>query len=440
MDKIGLTKKPAPAQVARKTKIAKKPTAKSQAPTTRKGESDQVTLTPLPPERAETTPKETAPQENSNNTPPQEQKESAAPTTLLMEDEHPALFVLNDPSGAKSEAPKTLEQQLQEMASARNDNLAGSLNVYDAIKGRFGENRPMTDLLTRFVGDDKHPTNLAANLKNPETRSEVLDELQALDSSPHPDTETFKKSVEDSKTSDSPLMQNCDRFNIREGKKSTEVLKEQLLAQDEVLFSTGPNPTPEQKKKLKAHARRLNRVMPKLSQDLEGLVSDMSPGSGFPTVSARTKNADGMVDKIQRMSRGNDGKAPRPDYSLADMPDALGARVVVKDAESLQKVMGRLEEKFGEGAIFEKDNFYSNPKKQARSPYRVVTYTVVKDGVPAEVQLTTLRASLAADLFHNTHYKPCHPDLGKESSDYVLGLHRAAAQTEHAELAGKAKS
>ncbi len=97
--------------------------------------------------------------------------------------------------------------------------------------------------------------------------------------------------------------------------------------------------------------------------------------------------------------------------------------------------MLKLEEKFGKGRIFEKDNFYSNPEKKYR-PYRVITYTVEVDGVPCEIQISTLRSSIVADLEHNARYKPnIHPDLPQKVRDHTLDFQRSSTASEHTELA-----
>ena len=64
------------------------------------------------------------------------------------------------------------------------------------------------------------------------------------------------------------------------------------------------------------------------------------------------------------------------------------------------------------GRILEIENMYARPKA-AQPAYRVIPMIVVAevDGLPYtfELQLTTQRASLAADVEHNTLYKPYVP-------------------------------
>jgi hypothetical protein len=67
-----------------------------------------------------------------------------------------------------------------------------------------------------------------------------------------------------------------------------------------------------------------------------------------------------------------------------------------------------VKERFGD-RILEIENMYAEPKAQAPA-YRVIPIiiSIETDGLPCtyELQLTTQRASIAADIEHNTLYKP----------------------------------
>lgn len=318
---------------------------------------------------------------------------------------------------------------------------AGDMSPSDAaaileLREGLKDHPVLVEVLERFITDRDHPMNVVSYLKNPTSRPVVLDHLRQMASLEQPDPQALPSIVAECDRDDVTLFRSDDEsFSLRDGDKGSQALRQELLARDPELFSTGGDPTDAQWRKLEDHARHLrNDVLPSLTDALEGLVEDLPAGDGFPAVNTRAKSATGMADKIGRMQAGNDGKAPRPDYTLADMPDAVGGRITVRSADDLQKVMYRLEERFGKDAIFEKDNFYSNPSKKGR-PYRCITYTVMHEGVPCEVQLTTLNASLAADLWHNTGYKPIHKDLPEGTLDWLGGLQRAVTADEHRSLA-----
>ncbi len=159
----------------------------------------------------------------------------------------------------------------------------------------------------------------------------------------------------------------------------------------------------------------------KLRQVTRGIVGN---DTGFPFISKRTKTAAGVIDKIQRMRKGNAGKSPRPNYVLADMPDITGGRIVAKDIDQLKILMLNIEQVF-ERCILQKDNFYVNEKKR-NNPYRVITYTVLVGTRLCEIQLSTLHASIAVDIWHNTHYKTISASsLSQEQELIMLGRQAA---------------
>jgi hypothetical protein len=128
------------------------------------------------------------------------------------------------------------------------------------------------------------------------------------------------------------------------------------------------------------------------------------------TYSARTKSADGLLDKVFRMRRGNGGKAPRPGYQLGDVIDAVGGRITVETPEQLAQLLEAVKAYFGtgdSGRILEIENFCASPKSETPS-YRLITLIIRSKANPDatfELQLTTRLASVAADLNHNTLYK-----------------------------------
>jgi ppGpp synthetase/RelA/SpoT-type nucleotidyltranferase len=130
-------------------------------------------------------------------------------------------------------------------------------------------------------------------------------------------------------------------------------------------------------------------------------------------VNVRTKSAAGILDKVERMTTNLTGRPARPNYRTGDVIDAVGARITVPNMEGLAQILDRAQQHFGvgdSGRILEIDNMYASPK--SKNPgYRVIPLVVKGEGPDGraytfELQLTTLRASIAADIEHNTLFKP----------------------------------
>lgn len=292
----------------------------------------------------------------------------------------------------------------------------------------------LSRILQKYILDTEHPMNIVAYLRSPDSADYVMGELKEMGDLRKLSDAEFRRIVQKTFDPSQPLCQpNEDDFNLVNGQKKKEVLREDLLRRDPALYSINDEIPEEQFPMLRDYTLKLmTRIMPRLRDELQSIVSDLPVEDGFPALSARAKGAEGIVDKIRRCRQGNDGKPPIPDYCLANMPDAVGGRITVKNVKQLEEVMEKLEERFGKENIYEKDSFYANDVKK-NYPYRVITYTVLIDGVPCEIQVTTLRSSLAADLWHNTGYKPIHPDLSSDPHilEYVRGTQRAVTAQEH---------
>jgi len=325
-----------------------------------------------------------------------------------------------------------LEPEVDTAPLASLDLAPADAQAIGAVRKGLEQHPVLARVVEAFILDKDHPMNLVAYLKDVHSRPVVLEHLDRMASLCPVGPSALGDLVEQTFNPEVPLLTDSGaELGTRHGVPGPQRLRQDLIDRDPELFTMGQPASEEQWVRLKAHASVLRTdVLPGLTRELESLVADLPTSGGFPAVNARAKSATGMADKIDRMQRGNDGKAPRPDYCLADMPDAVGGRITVRDPRQLQQVMDRLEERFGKENVFEKDNFYANPKKRLR-PYRCITYTVVHQGVPCEVQLTTLNASLAADLWHNTGYKPLHPDLTEEEIGYLGDLQCSVSADEH---------
>ena len=174
----------------------------------------------------------------------------------------------------------------------------------------------------------------------------------------------------------------------------------------------GGLPDTRQQDAVREYAARLaNTVEPLVTGEVEDLAADL-PGA---VVSTRTKIADDILEKVGRMSSGSDSRPPREDYLVGHVVDAVGARITVADTDQLGRLLDRVCDTLGVGdggRVLELDNMYAAPKASNPS-YRVIPLLVAveADGIPYtyELQLTTRRASVAADLEHNTIYKPHVP-------------------------------
>jgi ppGpp synthetase/RelA/SpoT-type nucleotidyltranferase len=168
----------------------------------------------------------------------------------------------------------------------------------------------------------------------------------------------------------------------------------------------GPNPTSSELTLLDDYGIRLRRrVMPAAKREIEALADLLGDRA---QVSARTKRVDGLVDKVVRMTSDRPNRPARPDYRIGDIVDAVGVRLTVPDMATLEVALDLVKQRFGD-RILEIENMYAQPKAQAPS-YRVIPIiiSIETDGLPCtyELQLTTERASVAADIEHNTLYKP----------------------------------
>jgi ppGpp synthetase/RelA/SpoT-type nucleotidyltranferase len=154
---------------------------------------------------------------------------------------------------------------------------------------------------------------------------------------------------------------------------------------------------------------------------------------GGAVVNSRTKSADGILQKVDRLVRGDNGRAPRPGYQVGDVIDAIGVSITVRNTEQLAKLLELVLSHFGTGdggRILEVENFYSSPKSPFPG-YRVipmiVTVASAGEEFTFELQLTSNRASIAADVDHNTIYKPLLNATEAEVVTVIQAYNEAAA-------------
>ncbi len=261
-------------------------------------------------------------------------------------------------------------------------------------------------ILGAFLRDEDHPLNIAIALRDPSKQATVLHEIREILRFRAISEQEFRQIVNlCAPEGHYVFVENSNLFFLVNSKGHPTALRDILLERERLLYAIDGNPDKRQMEALRKYTAKLNlHIMRNLQSVLRTLAGEIK-ADGYPLINARAKSAQGILEKIERMRTGNKGKEPRPNYCLADMPDAVGGRITVtlKDHEKLGRMMEQIEDYY-KGRIAEKDSFYINPLKKYNS-YRVVTYTVLVDQVPCEVQLTTLSASIAADICHNTVYK-----------------------------------
>lgn len=292
----------------------------------------------------------------------------------------------------------------------------------------------LATLLQSLLIDTTHQIGITSLMKDPSTRDIVLGSLEELLALPDVPTSAFKAIMEKETGMLREQFRADDvRWNVTGMTRRATALRAHLLTHPQWgdLFALGSaEPTPKQAQLLEKYADMLDRnVCPVLVQWMQDILAPMRTGdAAFPVVTGRTKSAAGILDKMRRQQRGNRGREARGDYLLADVPDAVGARVIVKDAVALEQAMILIESALKD-RIYEKDDFYGNVRKQVRGPYRLVTYTVRCQGIPAEIQLQTLSAAVIANLDHDIIYKPYVP-ASQDERELIDSLHRRSAVRE----------
>lgn len=287
--------------------------------------------------------------------------------------------------------------------------------------GASREHRMLGDMLPVLLMDTTHQIGITALMKDPAMRDMVLDCLDTMLTLPPADRdqyESFMKQETDSLKS--RHHHDTIRWNGIGTTRRMTAFKQRLLEHPDFgeLFRLSPASTitPKQSQQLQKYVQMLDtEVCPALVRHLEAVLEKMSPREdGMRSVTGRTKTASGIIDKMRRVQLGNRGKKPRDNFTLADLPDAVGARVIVQNVEELEVAMALIEGEF-QGRIYEKDDCYGNPEK-LHHPFRLVTYTVECNGVPSEIQLQTLPSALAAAIDHDIIYKPYVPaSLGERN-------------------------
>lgn len=304
-----------------------------------------------------------------------------------------------------------------------------------AVAQRLGHEHPQIASVVDRLLDDTHPLNVTDALRDPDLRPRtlaLLDELAEGRALHGVSLEDFRHAH----PGHGPLFEPVPHdVNFDAGGHSRKDVFVDHAGVADPARTVGLHPTPEQRALVADYADRLREdVAPAVRAEVRRIVDSLPDHlrEGV-TWSARTKTDEGLLDKVGRMVEGGENRPPRPDYQVGDVIDAVGTRITVDNTDQLEAVLHEVKHRLGVGdggRILELENMYAQPK--AKEPaYRVISITVGKevDGqlYTYELQLTTRRASIAADLNHNTLYKPYVEVSEAERAAIQRAMEEAAA-------------
>lgn len=384
---------------------------------------------PGPPEETDAPPEEPSAPEAAGPSEVPETTEPVEPEDLDEDDESDES---SDEAEKEPEAP--LAEDDDPEAEGQSENPLA--DVTEALRERHPD---VASVITKLGADDANRLNVIESLKDSEGGGErTLEIIQEL-----AEGETLKgRSLEEYRSENpgrGPLFEPVEHEVNHEpdGTSRKNAYVEQTKADDPVR-ALGASIEDSDRDALDDYGMRLqNEVEPAVYEDVMSLL-DEAGGADDAELSIRTKSADGLVDKVNRMTEGSEGRKPRPDYEIGDVIDAVGARITVDDTAQLETVLEKAKEHFGtgdDGRLLEVENMYAEPKSGNPS-YRVIPMVVAieVDGQPYtyELQLTTKRASVAADLEHNTVYK-AHIETAPEERDAMRTMQAEAAALDQEE-------
>jgi ppGpp synthetase/RelA/SpoT-type nucleotidyltranferase/Flp pilus assembly pilin Flp len=298
-------------------------------------------------------------------------------------------------------------------AAAARPAVAGAGAAKEAVSARFAKSNPeLEKALHGLLDDTAHRLNVVETLKDPATRARTLDLLEEMFQGKALRGQSLAEFLQANPGKGSVYEPVAREINVGAGGESRKVAHVEAMKKDIPAMRAGANPSAAEMEGVRDYARYLkDTVEPSVSDELAALVREINAESGGgASFSVRTKSADGLIDKVKRMVTGEAGRGVRPDYQVGDVIDGVGGRITVENMDQLAKVLDKVRSRFGAGdggRILEIENMYASPKSSSPR-YRVIPMIVkARDGKGTfELQLTTRRASIAADLDHNVNYKP----------------------------------
>ncbi|HEY9474404.1 MAG TPA: hypothetical protein VIS06_11205 [Mycobacteriales bacterium] len=326
---------------------------------------------------------------------------------------------------------------------ARNDGTGDSADSpEDGLSKLEAEHPEVGSVVRRLADDTAHRLDLTAALRDPRRRADtlaVIGELAEGRLLPDGDLERYRQESPGRGRLFTEVPPEVNHNADGTSRKDTYLARCEAA---DPARRVGSLPDVRQQDAVGEYAARLaNTVEPLVAGEVEDLAADL-PGA---TVSTRTKMDREILDKVGRMSSGSDSRPPREDYRVGHVVDAVGARITATDTDQLGRLLDRVCETLGVGdggRVLELDNMYAAPKASNPS-YRVIPLLVAveADGIPYtyELQLTTRRASAAADLEHNTIYK-AHVPTSDGQRDAVRRMMAEAAALDQQETRDPAEN
>ena len=266
----------------------------------------------------------------------------------------------------------------------------------------------LSEALGKLIADDKSRTNFAVReLEDPERRRRAAEDFGRISAHMGDGEGAYAAAAEAVAKAFPP------ELSASYGRDALAANAEALAKEDPELFGIRDAVSPSQRAKLESYAKSMgSSVKAALLAGLQDVGS---------SVDARAKDADGLVDKVSRMMAGNAGRQGRPEYRLADVPDAVGARVVCEGipevVDACRKIGSRYE-------VVEMKNMFTDPAC-ADLPQKCVTFVVRVGGRLAEIQVGTRAGQLAAAAEHGASYKP-RPGMSSDDASSAKAATRAA--------------
>ena len=294
----------------------------------------------------------------------------------------------------------------------------------------------LANIVVKLIDDhaaNNHPLNLTSGLMDPRRRPRLIEILNELGSSdamaPYRTLDDF---IEANPGKGGLFQSVAAQVNTdADGRSRKQEFVDRLKAIDPVR-AVGQRPTAAQRILLEEYADVLALPVRLAAKAEVQAVAEGAVG-GAAHVSARAKDAEELTIKVARMINGSKRVPPRPNYRVGDVIDAVGARITVPDMQTLSSVFEHVKAHFGtgrDGRILEIENMYAKPKP-SKPAYRVIplviTIEVSGDQYTFELQLSTERASVAADIEHNTLFKGYVETSLRERRTVMAVLEAAAA-------------
>ena len=292
------------------------------------------------------------------------------------------------------------------------------------------ESPQIAAVLKRMILDMNHPLNVTESLVFEYTRPETLRQIKQVTQSRLLEKEQlgiFVKKHPRRLFLFKEVSPEINYQNPRTSRFQAFMEDPQRLARVPALLADYPI-SPDEKRLIDMLVVSFNqKVHPAVFKELDQLTCKMR--EEFPDkliVRSRVKNSEGIIDKLKRHFK-------KPKYNVANISDAIGARIIVKDVEQLARLYELIQDFYGTGAsgrIIEVDNKYVKYNKDDPT-YRGISMTIKAPGehgdITFELQLATLRGSIAADMGHNTTYKKILPITKMEERAIMRFKSEAAA-------------